>query len=283
MSGQAAAPAAGLPAGRRWASLRSRPLRRVASSPASHCRSWRSHARPLVPCPAAAGAAAAGAAAPPPPQQQEQPGPAYSCDLIGGSLAAPYAAPTPLPPHPRSAALKDMLPYLLRLALGDPQLHWRLGVALALLLASKACGGSAPVAPCLLPSLSCALLIASLTSYCVCEAGNLGGNASECAGQKTDVAARLCRPLSAHVFQAGGGRPVRWRRCCGRGSQGSGGGTGGVWALPGRQRSGQGAAAPRLHPRVTGPLRTRFFWLGCVGDTIFLPESYILYGKGSAE
>ena len=61
---------------------------------------------------------------------------------VGGGSAAPsYVPPTPLPPPPRSAELRHVLPYLLRLALGDPQLHWRLGAALALLLASKACGG----------------------------------------------------------------------------------------------------------------------------------------------
>jgi len=40
---------------------------------------------------------------------------------------ASYTPPTQLPPPPRSAKLVDVLPYLMRLALGDPQLHWRLG------------------------------------------------------------------------------------------------------------------------------------------------------------
>lgn len=56
-----------------------------------------------------------------------------------------YTPPAALPPAPTSARLMDVLPYLLRLALGEPQLYWRLGAALALLLASKAAGLLAPV------------------------------------------------------------------------------------------------------------------------------------------
>ncbi|GAB4819537.1 hypothetical protein N2152v2_006583 [Parachlorella kessleri] len=58
---------------------------------------------------------------------------------------ASYTPPTQLPPPPRSARLVDVLPYLVRLALGDPQLHWRLGVAMVLLLASKSAGLMAPM------------------------------------------------------------------------------------------------------------------------------------------
>lgn len=53
--------------------------------------------------------------------------------------------PKPLPPPPNSAKLADVLPYLVRVALGDPQLHWRLAVALGLLLTSKAAGLLAPL------------------------------------------------------------------------------------------------------------------------------------------
>ncbi len=48
--------------------------------------------------------------------------------------------PRPLPPPPSSANLVDVLPYLVRLALGDPSLRWRLGAAMCLLIVSKATG-----------------------------------------------------------------------------------------------------------------------------------------------
>ncbi|KAL4423145.1 hypothetical protein ABPG77_007798 [Micractinium sp. CCAP 211/92] len=62
-------------------------------------------------------------------------------------LATPdgYRAPTALPPAPSQATLVQVLPWLLRLAFGQPQLRWRLGAALILLLGSKAAGLSAPL------------------------------------------------------------------------------------------------------------------------------------------
>ncbi|PSC71946.1 metal ABC transporter permease [Micractinium conductrix] len=61
-------------------------------------------------------------------------------------LATPadYRPPSPLPPPPTQATLVQVLPYLLRLAFGSPQLTLRLGAALALLLTYKAAGLSAP-------------------------------------------------------------------------------------------------------------------------------------------
>ena len=44
------------------------------------------------------------------------------------------------PQVPTSSTLAQVLPYLLRLAVSDPQLYWRLGVALAMMVVSKSAG-----------------------------------------------------------------------------------------------------------------------------------------------
>ncbi|KAL4520893.1 hypothetical protein Ndes2526B_g00075 [Nannochloris sp. 'desiccata'] len=56
-----------------------------------------------------------------------------------------YHAPTALPPTPQAATLGALMPYLLRLALGEGQLYWRVAGALAALVISKAAGLLAPV------------------------------------------------------------------------------------------------------------------------------------------
>ena len=43
---------------------------------------------------------------------------------------------------PSSSTLAQVLPYLLRLAVSDPQLYWRLGTALVMMVVSKSAGGS---------------------------------------------------------------------------------------------------------------------------------------------
>eukprot|EP00887_Chlorella_sp_A99_P002243 scaffold10.g2243.t1 len=56
-----------------------------------------------------------------------------------------YIPPARLPPPPASAALVHVLPYLAKVALGEPALYWRLGAALLLLLAAKTAGLLAPI------------------------------------------------------------------------------------------------------------------------------------------
>lgn len=41
---------------------------------------------------------------------------------------------------PSSSTLAQVLPYLLRLAVSDPQLYWRLGMALVMMVVSKSAG-----------------------------------------------------------------------------------------------------------------------------------------------
>ncbi len=48
--------------------------------------------------------------------------------------------PAQLPPPPKSTSLWHVLPYLTKLAVSDAQLYWRLGLAFALMIASKAAG-----------------------------------------------------------------------------------------------------------------------------------------------
>ena len=48
--------------------------------------------------------------------------------------------PAQLPPPPKSTNLLHVLPYLTKLAVSDAQLYWRLGLAFALMIASKAAG-----------------------------------------------------------------------------------------------------------------------------------------------
>ena len=55
--------------------------------------------------------------------------------LLGGQGGAPYRPPAPLPPTPSAATLGAVMPYLARLGLGDGQLYWRVGAALAALFA----------------------------------------------------------------------------------------------------------------------------------------------------
>lgn len=52
--------------------------------------------------------------------------------------------PQQLPPPPKSTSLWHVLPYLTKLAVSDAQLYWRLGLAFALMIASKAAGKHAP-------------------------------------------------------------------------------------------------------------------------------------------
>lgn len=54
--------------------------------------------------------------------------------------SASLPRPPALPPPPKSGNLLDVLPYLVRLAVADRQLWWRLGIAVLLMLASKAAG-----------------------------------------------------------------------------------------------------------------------------------------------
>lgn len=63
------------------------------------------------------------------------------------SARRPSVLPRPadLPPPPKTAGLGDVLPYLTKLALSDPQLYWRLGLSFALMVLSKAAGLMAPV------------------------------------------------------------------------------------------------------------------------------------------
>lgn len=46
----------------------------------------------------------------------------------------------PLPPPPPAATLKDVLPYLAKLALSEKQLYWRMALALVCMVTSKAAG-----------------------------------------------------------------------------------------------------------------------------------------------
>ena len=48
--------------------------------------------------------------------------------------------PAQLPPPPKTTSLWHVLPYLTKLAVSDAQLYWRLGLAFALMIASKAAG-----------------------------------------------------------------------------------------------------------------------------------------------
>eukprot|EP00878_Enallax_costatus_P016674 GHUV01017494.1.p1 GENE.GHUV01017494.1~~GHUV01017494.1.p1 ORF type:complete len:347 (+),score=102.06 GHUV01017494.1:358-1398(+) len=79
--------------------------------------------------------------------------------------------PAKLPPPPKSGEdLTHVLPYILKLALAEKQLSWRLGAAMILMLASKAAGISAPLflkaavdtlsagGAAILPALRCVLL-----------------------------------------------------------------------------------------------------------------------------
>lgn len=54
-------------------------------------------------------------------------------------------APPPLPPTPSSTALKDVLPYLVRIAITDTTATWRILTAAALLIVSKVTGLLAPL------------------------------------------------------------------------------------------------------------------------------------------
>jgi len=56
-----------------------------------------------------------------------------------------YHAPTTLPPVPQAATLGALMPYLVKLALGEGQLYWRVAGALVALVVSKAAGLLAPV------------------------------------------------------------------------------------------------------------------------------------------
>ncbi|EIE23470.1 ABC family transporter: mitochondrial ATM1-like protein [Coccomyxa subellipsoidea C-169] len=53
--------------------------------------------------------------------------------------------PPKLPPTPASSKLLDVLPYLVKLAVSDRQLWWRLGASVALMLLSKSSGLMAPI------------------------------------------------------------------------------------------------------------------------------------------
>ena len=53
--------------------------------------------------------------------------------------------PPPLPKVPASASLADVMPWLIRLALGEQQLYWRVGAAFAALIISKGAGILAPL------------------------------------------------------------------------------------------------------------------------------------------
>jgi ABC-type transport system involved in Fe-S cluster assembly fused permease/ATPase subunit len=64
--------------------------------------------------------------------------------LLAGVQKCP-PSPTPLPTTPKAATLEQVLPYLARLAVGEPQLYWRVAGALVALLLSKATGLMAPV------------------------------------------------------------------------------------------------------------------------------------------
>lgn len=119
-------------------------LARIA--PRHHARSSRAIQTPagcrrhlLVAAAAAAAAAAAGSAAFEPPSQQE----------IRRKAAArvKHHVPRPaeLPPPPKNTSLWHVLPYLTKLAVSDAQLYWRLGLAFALMIASKAAGLMAPL------------------------------------------------------------------------------------------------------------------------------------------
>jgi hypothetical protein len=48
--------------------------------------------------------------------------------------------PPALPPPPKSGNLLDVIPYLVKLAVSDRQLWWRLAISISLMLASKASG-----------------------------------------------------------------------------------------------------------------------------------------------
>lgn len=95
---------------------------------------------------------------------------------MNGSSSASWQANkahevAPLPAPPKSGqSLADVLPYLLKLALSEKQLKWRLGAAFACMLVSKAAGLSGPLflkaavdtlsagdAAVLLPAVQCVL------------------------------------------------------------------------------------------------------------------------------
>jgi hypothetical protein len=65
---------------------------------------------------------------------------------VNGSTSASWQANkedavAPLPAPPKSGqSLADVLPYLLKLALSEKQLSWRLGAAFVCMLVSKAAG-----------------------------------------------------------------------------------------------------------------------------------------------
>ncbi|KAF8062057.1 ATM1 [Scenedesmus sp. PABB004] len=60
------------------------------------------------------------------------------------AAAAPAVAPLPAPPR-SGESLVEVLPYLLKLAMAERQLSWRLGAAFAFMLVSKAAGLSGPL------------------------------------------------------------------------------------------------------------------------------------------
>lgn len=64
--------------------------------------------------------------------------------LLAGVQKSP-PSPSPLPTTPKAATLEQVLPYLARLAVGEPQLYWRVAGALVALLLSKATGLMAPI------------------------------------------------------------------------------------------------------------------------------------------
>lgn len=64
--------------------------------------------------------------------------------LLAGVQKSP-PPPSILPPTPKAATLDQVLPYLASLAVGEPQLYWRVAGALVALVVSKATGLLAPV------------------------------------------------------------------------------------------------------------------------------------------
>uniref|UniRef100_A0A1D2ABS2 ABC transporter B family member 25, mitochondrial n=1 Tax=Auxenochlorella protothecoides TaxID=3075 RepID=A0A1D2ABS2_AUXPR len=70
---------------------------------------------------------------------------AHAGSLDGLQPLSSYTPPAHLPTPPDSASVKDLFPYITKLALSQSTLYWRLGVALVLLVGSKAAGLYSPL------------------------------------------------------------------------------------------------------------------------------------------
>ncbi|KAG2482405.1 hypothetical protein HYH03_018666 [Edaphochlamys debaryana] len=71
---------------------------------------------------------------------------ASSYATVAATVAAQYPAVAELPPPPKSGQLSDVVPYLLKLALQEQHLAWRLAAAICCMIVAKMAGISLPLA-----------------------------------------------------------------------------------------------------------------------------------------